>query len=352
MFVLGGGDIRWTAELKNNDSRRPRTMKKQKKGFTLIELLVVISIIALLVSILLPALSSAREQAKMAVCSVHLNGLGKAVVMYTLDTKDALPSLAVFRAPPDPVGDISAGQFGFDSQSFAEYHIYYESPGFRSGAGANCIGWLYMNGTLPNDTNLVFCPSFRNSNFAGYPDPVGRGVGREYDAWNPHGDPTKWNYMGVNAANAALEAGASMHMRPEDEARVGWIPARVSYGMRPIGKNPMRANKVIKKLSQGKSDMSFLSDVWADLPNYWHIHIQDLSHASKGGGEGKIHAWYLDGHVERRNFARDLYFCSPSNGSPLPDGFMNLPSNANPLTWRILFEDGVDDSTGRPYIFP
>ena len=60
-------------------------MKTRKSGFTLIELLVVIAIIALLVSILLPALNQAREQAKMAVCSVHVSGMGKAVAMYVND---------------------------------------------------------------------------------------------------------------------------------------------------------------------------------------------------------------------------------------------------------------------------
>ncbi len=52
-------------------------------GFTLIELLVVISIIALLVALLMPALGKAREQARSSVCMTHLNGLGKAVFVYT-----------------------------------------------------------------------------------------------------------------------------------------------------------------------------------------------------------------------------------------------------------------------------
>ncbi len=60
-------------------------------GFTLIELLVVVSIIALLVSILLPALSKAREQAKKAVCGTQLSQLGKGVYEYAVENDMALP---------------------------------------------------------------------------------------------------------------------------------------------------------------------------------------------------------------------------------------------------------------------
>ena len=49
-----------------------------KRGFTLIELLVVVSIIALLVAILMPALARAKEQANSLVCSTNLHGIGYA----------------------------------------------------------------------------------------------------------------------------------------------------------------------------------------------------------------------------------------------------------------------------------
>jgi prepilin-type N-terminal cleavage/methylation domain-containing protein len=64
-------------------------MNKQK-GFTLVELLVVISIIALLMAILLPALAKARELGKRAVCMNQLKQLGVAWNMYGDDNKERL----------------------------------------------------------------------------------------------------------------------------------------------------------------------------------------------------------------------------------------------------------------------
>lgn len=54
----------------------------RKRGFTLIELLVVISIIALLMGILMPALSRARKQAKILVCKSRLKQLGMGIFTY------------------------------------------------------------------------------------------------------------------------------------------------------------------------------------------------------------------------------------------------------------------------------
>ena len=60
-------------------------------GFTLIELLVVVSIIALLVAILLPSLSRAREQARSLVCCTNLSQLGLAAMLYAADNDDRFP---------------------------------------------------------------------------------------------------------------------------------------------------------------------------------------------------------------------------------------------------------------------
>jgi prepilin-type N-terminal cleavage/methylation domain-containing protein len=316
-----------------------RVMKIRKKGFTLIELLVVIAIIALLVSILLPALNQAREQAKMAVCSVHLSGLGKAVIMYVNDSKEILPDLAISRSGPYK-GQAAVDLKGvgvLSTQNVSEYHTYYETPGYdQSGwdaSGPNCIGWLYITGQLESDTNLVFCPSFRNTSMSAY---MGVSSGKKgFDAWNPHGNPILWNYIGINAANGAVEVGgAALHMRSADEAKIGWMPARVTYGMRPM----MKLN--IKKLSQTKGSTSYLSDVWMASPSTWDMNIDEMSHSARGASEAKIHCWYFDGHVARNSYSKDKYFATTGSGY---GGFMNNGTETGypALTWEILFEGGI-----------
>ena len=61
-----------------------------QRGFTLIELLVVISIIAIIISLLIPALSSARQTGMSNVCLANLRSLGQGLTMYSTDHQDRL----------------------------------------------------------------------------------------------------------------------------------------------------------------------------------------------------------------------------------------------------------------------
>ena len=71
--------------------QRRQTIRGLRRGFTLVELLVVIGIIAVLMSILVPALNSARKKAQATECANDLKQLYMAVQMFAQDNRGHLP---------------------------------------------------------------------------------------------------------------------------------------------------------------------------------------------------------------------------------------------------------------------
>ena len=63
----------------------------RKQGFTLIELLVVVAVIALLLGILLPALTRARDRSRLVKCQANLRTIGHGVEFYLGDNRDFFP---------------------------------------------------------------------------------------------------------------------------------------------------------------------------------------------------------------------------------------------------------------------
>ena len=75
-------------------------MPRSEKGFTLIELLVVIAIISVLASLLMPALSSAREKARQIACLSNLRQLGLALTMYADNNHESFPAYSSNQGTP------------------------------------------------------------------------------------------------------------------------------------------------------------------------------------------------------------------------------------------------------------
>ena len=120
---------------------------KRRAAFTLVELLVVIGIIALLISILLPALGKARYSARLTACASNLHQIGLATFEYATDNKGALPCR--FRdGTSNPDGRINQTGGTLGSMGRADYFCYIVFNNTGSPDIGGNIGRLMAGGYL------------------------------------------------------------------------------------------------------------------------------------------------------------------------------------------------------------
>jgi prepilin-type N-terminal cleavage/methylation domain-containing protein len=120
-----------------------RSMCSRRQAFTLVELLVVIGIIAILISVLLPTLSRARESAKKTACLSNMRELGNSFRLYAAANKDAMP-----------IGAVGNNTLSTLEKQFS-YVVKWESGG---NVTIVSMGHLAMAG-LSKSPKTYYCPS-------------------------------------------------------------------------------------------------------------------------------------------------------------------------------------------------
>ncbi|MFH1748599.1 MAG: type II secretion system protein [Planctomycetota bacterium] len=130
----------------------PNRDHNRRIAFTLIELLVVVAIIALLISILMPALGQARASGKLAVCASNLRQLGTGIHAYAIEYAGFIPR------GPEPEPD---NPYDFTANTVATNQLWIGVEGMgpppahpREYQGLGCL----LTTTCP-DPKVYYCPA-------------------------------------------------------------------------------------------------------------------------------------------------------------------------------------------------
>ena len=233
-------------------------------GFTLIELLVVISIIALLIGILLPALSAARRSAQSVVCMSNSRQIGMATTAYTADNDDYFVRYRnVYRPGGYP---------------YTQYSSWWQAT-------------LFNLGYMP-DRNVYTCPSLESNKEI-----------LEADPDEPNRQFWAWSEYGMNSSNIGIvqrQNGFDLNKYTYE----GTVPSDPGEGATANLTISARINQIVTA-----SQMIYFADSVEYVPNKWTRgsgFIFDYPHNNSSQRYGRVHPrhnltaniTFADGHAE------------------------------------------------------
>ena len=248
-------------------------MHKQR-GFTLIELLVVIAIIALLMGILLPAMSAVREQGRRTVCGQNEKNMGLGLNMYANDADGKLPLNEVDR-------------WLFDVSYWTTDYLM-KSGGF--------------------DRHIFYCPSWKQRDdiiFWRYGENLPAGTPETYATPEPQDTATRKNYhriMGyywfIDYYNPTTRKYREQFPMSPDGQEKEWVRSLIAT------KRPPAMVDLIADCTASNGPDREQADFSAATGGCWsRWQVYDRSnHLKKGTKATGGNILFVDGHVQWRRF--------------------------------------------------
>ena len=266
-----------------------------KKGFTLIELLVVISIIALLLSILMPALGKVKDQARTVVCMSNLHQLGLAFAGYEAETNTF----------PHPAFWLSKNYLNQDYLPVDEtYTCNWHNPNLRpdgllapylgEGNVYRCATWLSLakgHGCSIPDCTIPCDPQF-NYTMNGY--------------LGFHGPPYPWQTDGPSIAATSgwphlYTGGVLKPVEVKRASETVLFTEEPSFPIQGLSMNLYFTDNITFPIGLAPGTTS-VEDVGVPFGTYPYVGVIAPIHGGASAGDysnGKGNVVMVDGHVEK-----------------------------------------------------
>lgn len=256
-----------------------------RSGFTLIELLVVVAVLAVLISILLPALGKAREQSRLTVCKSNIRQLTQAAHAYAYDHKGLWPVNPTYVFPN---GNMVFDSFGFGGKTTAEFWRTYAAGRSYHTIGERPLNkWLYpdMHMSDPPDRRtelpIYRCPSdagtYQRTAWVRGGTQINPAITSYDDVGTSYHQNTRWWGESIRRAQARGTYPAPVAGRSAQQ--IHWASARRMFP---------RASDTIPARFVWMHDQVF------DIIAYGYGVLRPGDH----GGEGMGMAAFMDGHAE------------------------------------------------------
>jgi len=239
-----------------------------RRGFTLIELLVVIAVVAILMGILLPALSAVREQGRRAVCSQNEKNTGLGLFLYANDYNGKLPLNEIDRWLFDVsywTTDIILASGGFDR------HIFY------------CPSW-------PQRDNIIFWR---------YGENLPAGTPEDFERPEPTSVATRKDYHRIMGYYWLLDTKAGRANPPmSTTGRKEWVRSVIKTKAAPA---TVEMITDVTASNGPNRETAYFAGATGGCWTRWQVtdrsnHIRKGTHAAGGN------ILFVDGHVQWRQF--------------------------------------------------